>query len=285
MTPILSPTTVPGQDPLATVAVILGVMALVALLEALEPLHARGVWNRAHLWPNLALTTLTFVTNVVFNGALISALAMMEHRGLGLLAMLALPPVGTAVIAVLLLDLSFYVCHVAMHRLPVLWRFHQIHHSDPAVDVTTTIRQHPGEGAIRYAFLAAFALPLGVGLHAFAFYRVASAVSGLLEHANLKIPRALDDLLALVVTWPGFHKVHHSRDARYTDTNYGNLLSWWDLAFGTRTAAHHGATIAYGLAGLDDAATQSTTGLLRLPFRAATDSVTDVRPARAAERC
>ena len=41
---------------------------------------------------------------------------------------------------------------VAMHKLPALWRFHRVHHSDPLVDVTTTIRQHPGESLIRYAF-------------------------------------------------------------------------------------------------------------------------------------
>jgi sterol desaturase/sphingolipid hydroxylase (fatty acid hydroxylase superfamily) len=63
------------------------------------------------------------------------------------------------------------------------------------------------------------------------------------------------------------HKVHHSRDPRYTDTNYGNLVSWWDRLFGTFTPAGRGADVAYGLDGLDDPATQTTTGLLVLPFR------------------
>jgi sterol desaturase/sphingolipid hydroxylase (fatty acid hydroxylase superfamily) len=163
-----------------------------------------------------------------------------------------------------------------------------VHHSDPALDVTTTIRQHPAEGVIRYVAMAAFALPLGVGPGAFAFYRVASALSGLLEHANLRVSPRLADWLALVVTWPTMHRVHHARDARYTDTNYGNLVSWWDRALGTFTPARLGAAIAVGLEGYDDPPIQTTRGLLALPFRsadAATAPRATVRTTLAPERC
>jgi sterol desaturase/sphingolipid hydroxylase (fatty acid hydroxylase superfamily) len=116
-------------------------------------------------------------------------------------------------------------------------------------------------------FLAVCALPLGVSASAFALYRVLVALAGLLEHANVRVPARLDALLSLVFTWPNLHKVHHSRDARLTDTNYGNLVSWWDRLFATFTPSREGARIAYGLDGLDDAATQRTAGLLALPFR------------------
>jgi sterol desaturase/sphingolipid hydroxylase (fatty acid hydroxylase superfamily) len=175
-----------------------------------------------------------------------------------------------AVTVVLALDLSFYVAHVAMHKIPSFWRFHRVHHSDPAVDVTTTIRQHPGEGVMRYAFLAAFAIPLGANPGAFAVYRLWSALSGLLEHSNVRMPLWLDGLFSLVFSWPSMHKVHHSRDVRYTDTNYGNIVSLWDRLFLTFTPSKHGTNIAYGLDGFDDPATQTTAALLALPFRHAT---------------
>src|SRR6185295_12935560 len=105
------------------------------------------------------------------------------------------------------------------------WRFHAVHHSDPAVDVTTTIRQHPGESVIRYAFMAGCAFVLGVGPAPFAAYRAWSAVHGLLEHANVRVPRGLDSLLSLVVSTPNMHKVHHSRTTSETDSNYGNIFS------------------------------------------------------------
>jgi sterol desaturase/sphingolipid hydroxylase (fatty acid hydroxylase superfamily) len=167
----------------------------------------------------------------------------------------------------LALDFSFYAAHVSWHKIPALWRFHAVHHSDPAVDVTTTVRQHPVEGLLRYAALAAMAIAIGPSPVAFAVYRAASALNALLEHANLRAPRRLDSLLSLVTTWPHLHKVHHSRNPEQTDTNYGNLFSFWDRLFGTFTPSHLGRQIAYGLDGTDDPALQTTAGLLALPFR------------------
>jgi sterol desaturase/sphingolipid hydroxylase (fatty acid hydroxylase superfamily) len=252
-----------------TVGAILLAMALLALIETAIPLHARGRWNRAHLGPNLALTFMTFATNILLNGALVMTLVALESGGFGLLRLFALPPLIVVAAVVLALDFSFYVAHVAMHKIPGFWRFHSVHHSDPAVDVTTTIRQHPVEGVIRYAFMAAFAIPLGASPAAFAVYRVWSALSGLLEHSNIRVPRWLDSLLSLVFSWPNMHKVHHSRDARYTDTNYGNIVSLWDRLFFTFTAARNGANIVYGLDGFDDPSAQTTLGLLVMPFREA----------------
>jgi sterol desaturase/sphingolipid hydroxylase (fatty acid hydroxylase superfamily) len=252
---------------LSSIGVILAAMAALAALEALIPLRARGPAGRAHLAPNLALTFLAFATNGLLSAALVLGLAAAEARGFGLLHPLALPGWASALAVLLVLDLAFYVSHVAMHKLPAFWRFHRVHHSDPLVDVTTTIRQHPGESLIRYAFTAAFALPLGASPAEFALYRSAVALFGLLEHANIRAPAALDRLLSLVVTWPTLHKVHHARDPRLTDTNYGNLVSWWDRGLGTFTPAHLGRSVDYGLPGLDDPATQTTAGLLSLPFR------------------
>jgi sterol desaturase/sphingolipid hydroxylase (fatty acid hydroxylase superfamily) len=256
-----------------TVAVILLAMTVLAAIETAIPLQARGRWSRAHLGPNLVLTFLTFATNAVFSAALVMALVALESMGFGLLHQLSLPSWLAFLGVVLVLDFSFYVAHVAMHAIPALWRFHAVHHSDPAVDVTTTIRQHPGEGVIRYAFTAAFAIAIGAGPVAFAAYRLAVAISGLLEHANVRVPSWLDGVLSLVFTWPTLHKVHHARDPRYTDTNYGNLVSWWDRLFSTFTPARYGVGVSYGLDGLDDPATQSTAGLLALPFRGSTPGV------------
>jgi sterol desaturase/sphingolipid hydroxylase (fatty acid hydroxylase superfamily) len=252
---------------ISTVGGILAVMAVVALLETAIPLHARGRWHSAHLAPNLALTFLTFATNMVFNSALVMTLMWLQSTGLGLLHMFELPPLVTVLVVVLVLDFSFYVAHVSMHRIPALWRFHRVHHSDPVVDVTTTIRQHPGEGVIRYAYMAAFACALGASPGAFAVYRSWSALNGLLEHANVRVPPWLDSVLSLVTTWPNMHKVHHSRTATETNTNYGNILSLFDRLFSTFTPSKRGASVSYGLDGFDDPAAQTTAGLLAMPFR------------------
>jgi sterol desaturase/sphingolipid hydroxylase (fatty acid hydroxylase superfamily) len=251
-----------------TIAYLVAAMAVVAAIEAAIPLHARGRWNRAHLAPNLALTAITFGTNLFLNVALLALVLGLEAAGFGLLRWLALPPLAASALAVAALDLSFYAAHVSWHKLPALWRFHAVHHSDPAVDVTTTVRQHPVEGLLRYAALAAMTLAIGPSPAAYAIYRTASALNGLLEHANLRAPRRLDALLSLVTTWPHMHKIHHSRRPEQTDTNYGNLFSFWDRLFGTFTPSWQGRDVRYGLEGMEDPAGQTTAALLALPFRA-----------------
>lgn len=251
----------------ATIGIILATMALVALLEIAIPLHARGRWNRAHLGPNLALTFMTFATNALFGAAVVLALTALQHQGFGLLHLLSPPPLISVLVVVVGLDFAFYVAHVTMHHAAPLWRFHSVHHSDPAVDVTTTIRQHPVEGVIRYAFLAAAAVALGASPGAFAVYRAWAALNGLLEHANIRMPRRLDAFLSLVVATPNMHKVHHSRTATETNTNYGNIFALFDRLFSTFTPSERGLGIVYGLDGTDEPATQTTAGLLALPFR------------------
>jgi sterol desaturase/sphingolipid hydroxylase (fatty acid hydroxylase superfamily) len=250
-----------------TVAGILVAMAIISLIEAAVPLHGRGRWGRFHVRPNLALTFLTFATNTVMNAALLVTLFRLQAEGFGLLRLVPLRPLTAGVIAVVVLDFSFYVAHVAMHGVPAFWRYHRVHHADPAVDVTTSIRQHPGESVIRYAFMAAFAFAIGASPGAFAVYRVWSALNGLLEHADVRVPLWLDRLLSLVTTWPHMHKVHHSRIASEANTNYGNIVSFFDRLFRTFTPSERGTSIVYGLDGFDEPQMQTTAGLLAMPFR------------------
>jgi sterol desaturase/sphingolipid hydroxylase (fatty acid hydroxylase superfamily) len=264
---------------LSTIGGIVAAMALIALIEVAIPLHARSAWNRVHLGSNLTLTAITFATNIFLNGAVLLMLAWLQARDLGLLRWASLDPLPTGVIAVVALDFSFYVAHVAMHKVPAFWKVHQVHHSDPAVDVTTTIRQHPLEGLIRYAFMAAFAGALGVSLPAFTVYRTWSALNGLVEHANIRVPRWLDGTLSLLTTWPNMHKVHHSREPRETDTNYGNIFSWFDRLFSTYTPSWRGTTVRCGLEGEDHLAQQTTSALLAIPFRRSSASRPDSPPA------
>ena len=252
---------------ISSIGIILAAMAAIAVLETLIPLHGRGRWGRAHLAPNLALTALTFATNLFFNAVLIAAVIWLQAQDWGLLRWLSVPPLAAGLLAVAALDFSFYAAHVSWHKIPSLWRFHAVHHSDPVLDVTTTIRQHPGESLLRFATLVVAVFAIGPSPAAFALYRAAAAVNGLLEHANLRAPRWLDRGLALVTTWPHMHKIHHSRVATQTDSNYGNLFSVWDRVFGTFTPSAEGTRVAFGLEGYDDPAIQTTRGLLAVPFR------------------
>ena len=214
----------------------------------------------------------------MFNSAVVLGLAWLQGNGLGLLNVVEIPPLWAVIIVVLVLGFLLYVAHIAMHKVPLFWRVHRVHHSDPAVDVTTTIRQHPFEGVIRYACIALFAFPIGANPEAFAVYRVWSALNGLLEHANIRIPPWLDRSLSWVTTWPGMHKIHHAREPHLTDTNYGNIFSLWDRLFFTFMPAKQAVAVSYGLHGFDRDRQQSLIGLLPAPFAELDPRRDDARP-------
>jgi sterol desaturase/sphingolipid hydroxylase (fatty acid hydroxylase superfamily) len=254
------------RDGVPTIVWIALAMAAIATVEAWKPLRAFAAGRSARALPNLVLTVIAFATNAVLGSALSLALLEVEARGGGLLRMVELPRWAIALSVIVALDLAFYVAHVAMHHMPLLWSFHRVHHSDAEVDVTTTIRQHPGESLIRYAFIATVAIAIGAPAGAFALYRAISALNGLLAHANVRVPARLDSWLSQLFSTPNFHKVHHSRLAHETNTNYGNILALFDRLLGTYVPSERGTHIAYGLDGLDDPAQQTTAGLLAMPW-------------------
>lgn len=250
-------------DATQKVLFLLGLMAAVALVEAWIPFRHRSLRS---VRPNLGLTALFFAINLAVTVPFVLAAEWMGHRELGVLRGLALSPAAELLVGVVLLDFSAYVVHVLMHKVHWMWRYHRVHHSDPFVDVTTAYRQHPGETVFRFAFTAAPALLLGVSPAAIAAYRTLSGISAVLEHANVRLPEWLDRIWRTVLVSPVLHKVHHSRVATETNSNYGNILSLFDRVFGTFTPADRASKVRYGLDGRDGAAQQSFRGLLRSPW-------------------
>jgi sterol desaturase/sphingolipid hydroxylase (fatty acid hydroxylase superfamily) len=269
------------QASLPMIGIIFGMMAILAIVETVVPLQSRERGRRRR-GPNLALTAITILINLPLNVALTLALIWLDSIGFGIRPWLRIGPIGGIALTVVALDLAFYMAHVTMHKIAVLWRFHRVHHADPFVDVTTTIRQHPGEGLIRYAFVASMAIATGASPLGFVIYRLWFVLNALLEHANIRVPTRIDTIASLVVSTPNMHKVHHSRNQRQTDSNYGNIFSLFDRLFATFTPSIQGTHIEYGLDGHDAPGAQTTAGLLAMPFATEPPSSARVeRPATA----
>ena len=253
-----------------TIGGVVVMIAILALVEAALPRRRRGPWHRAHLGPNLSLTAITFATNLFLNAGLVLALVWVERAGYGPLRRLGLGTVGTALVVVVVLDLAWYLAHTTMHRVPWLWRIHAVHHSDPALDVTTTIRQHPAEGLVRYAYMGAAALAIGATPAAFAVYRAWSVLQGLFVHANVRLPLRLEAVLGLLFVTPRLHELHHSTNVRETNSNYATITTLFDRIFGTLTPIQRDGVVAFGLHGHDAPASQTAGSLLRAPWRGPT---------------
>jgi sterol desaturase/sphingolipid hydroxylase (fatty acid hydroxylase superfamily) len=178
-----------------------------------------------------------------------------------------IPTVIEVVITVAVLDFMYgWASHVLLHKIPVLWRVHQVHHSDSFVDVTTSFRTHPIESLWRFLFMTIPAWALGLPAVGIVIYRLISTTNGIFEHANIRVWRPLDRIGSLLWCTPNVHKIHHSDEQSETDSNYGNILSIYDRAFGTFTNTNRAAHVIYGLKETDPAQVRSVGGLLTLPF-------------------
>jgi sterol desaturase/sphingolipid hydroxylase (fatty acid hydroxylase superfamily) len=169
------------------------------------------------------------------------------------------------IIAVLCFDLFTYWFHRMSHRIPLMWRFHRVHHSDPHMDVTTASRFHFGEIIISSVLRVGLILLVGAELWHLALYEAIMFPIVQFHHANVVVPPWLDRILRVFIVTPAMHKVHHSRIQQETDSNYTSLLSIWDRLFGSfrrRTDLHE---INLGLEGYDSPTKQSLIGMLKTP--------------------
>jgi sterol desaturase/sphingolipid hydroxylase (fatty acid hydroxylase superfamily) len=139
----------------------------------------------------------------------------------------------SVLIGVLALDFSSWWVHWVMHRQPLLWRFHLIHHSDSKVDVTTGLRHHPGDSLLRGVFFILFIFISGAPMYAVMIYQTLVVAFTAFTHANISLPVAIDKWLSYLLISPNMHKVHHHRLQPYTDSNYGAIFSIWDRLLGT----------------------------------------------------
>lgn len=146
-----------------------------------------------------------------------------------------------------MLDLiGAYLPHYIQHKVKFLWRIHLVHHSDHNVDTTTANRHHPLESIIRFAFTLLGVLTLGTSIGVVFLYQSISLVLSQFNHANIKLPLNLDNVLSFIIVSPDMHKVHHHYVMPYTDSNYGNIFSFWDRLFGTHMSLEP-SKIIYGV--------------------------------------
>lgn len=213
------------------------VFLAMAVWEALAPRRAR-LLPRAARWPgNLGIVVLdTAVLRLLPPLAAVGAAAYAAQRGWGLLAAVDLPGWADLVLAVVLLDLAIYAQHVAFHAVPVLWRLHRMHHADLDFDVTTGARFHPVEIVLSAAIKCAVVAAIGAPAAAVVLFEVILNATAMFNHANVRLPAALDRVLRLAVVTPDMHRVHHSLRPEETNSNYGFNLPWWDRLFGTYRA-------------------------------------------------
>lgn len=144
-------------------------------------------------------------------------------------------PIINLFLAIFILDFAIYWQHRASHALPWLWRFHQVHHSDPQIDLTTAVRFHPIEIILSLAYKACIIFIFSIPFEAVLIFDMLLNSSALFNHANARIPKKAEKFIRLFIVTPDMHRIHHSQTSTEANSNYSFFLSIWDKLFGSYT--------------------------------------------------
>ena len=245
---------------------ILVCLSLSWSLENARPLFRFDYAKWAHARVNFVFLATTLAINTAFTMASVGVFRWVAAHRLGLLHLVELPVWAELLIAILLFDLvAQYGVHVFLHKVPFMWRFHMVHHSDVKVDATTGTRHHPGDYVMREAFALLTIVIVGAPIAFYLVYRMTTVFFTYATHANVEVPLWLDRPLSTLFVTPNLHKFHHHFQAPWTDTNYGNIFSVWDRLFGTLVYDDL-SRIRYGLDVLPDAEDENLLYQLKVPF-------------------
>lgn len=215
-------------------ALVLGAFGLLTWLERRRPLR-RSVESKARREArNLAVAGVSALALRATERPVTDYLtALVERRRVGLLKLVRMPGWLETALAVVLLDYTLYLWHVATHKAPWLWRFHVVHHADLDMDASTATRFHFGEMVISVAWRAGQVVLIGVSPRALSIWQTALLVEILFHHSNVRLPIRLERALVPILVTPRMHGIHHSIVQEETDSNWSSGLTVWDWLHGT----------------------------------------------------
>ncbi len=241
-------------------------LAIMLWVESLAPLYMDRKNRVGHGARNIAIGLVNgIVLTFGFTGLILSSAQWGEFHRIGPLHRLELPPGSERLIGFLAFDLWMYLWHRANHRVPFFWRFHRVHHSDPALDTTTALRFHVGEMVLSTLLRLAVIPLLGIPLRDLILYEIILEPVILFHHSNIAFPEPLDRWMRALVVSPNMHRVHHSDIPVETNSNYASIFSFWDRIGGTYRGRDV-LTIHFGLREFADPRWQTLRGLFATPL-------------------
>ncbi|TNF69945.1 MAG: sterol desaturase family protein [Gammaproteobacteria bacterium] len=210
------------------------IFVIMGMLEIIIPKRQLAIKKPTRWFNNITIVILnSIILKILFPTAAIGVALWANSQQFGLFYYLNPPFYLSVILSIIFLDFVIYLQHVIFHALPILWRFHRVHHIDQDIDVTTGLRFHPGE--IILSLLIKFAAIIFIGAPAVSvlLFEVILNATSMFNHSNIHLNRLFDKLLRSFIVTPDMHRIHHSVITKETNSNYGFNLSIWDRLFGT----------------------------------------------------
>ncbi len=248
-----------------------GIFLLMALWERWRPCRTRKLSVLLRWSNNLGLVFLnSILLRWLFPTAAAGVAALSAEQGWGVLHYYSVNQPLAIFLSIITLDGMIYLQHVLVHAVPLLWRFHRVHHADQDFDVTTGSRFHPVEIILSMLIKFASILVLGPPVVAVILFEIILNGMAMFNHSNIALPAGVDKRLRMLLVTPDMHRVHHSVEEDETNSNFGFNLSLWDRLFATYKAQPRLSQqdMEIGIRGHQDP--KSVTwlpGLLLLPLR------------------
>jgi sterol desaturase/sphingolipid hydroxylase (fatty acid hydroxylase superfamily) len=246
--------------------ILAGGITLFWIIENASPLFQFSYNKWKHAGINIFFTITTIIINFGFALLIVFTSSWCVANHFGILQWISSNTWIQLLAGLLLLDLvGAYLIHFIEHKIKWMWKFHMIHHADVYVDTTTANRHHPGESVFRAVFAVIAVFVTGAPIWLIMLYQSLSVVLSQFNHANIQIPLWIDKMLRTVIVTPNMHRVHHHYVRPETDTNYGNIFSFWDRLFGTYYAKPN-SELHYGLDVLEGRNDNTLKRQLQIPF-------------------
>jgi sterol desaturase/sphingolipid hydroxylase (fatty acid hydroxylase superfamily) len=193
--------------------------------------------------------------------------AWTSEKSAGLLHVIVMPSIGEFILGFLLMDLTFYYWHRANHSIRLLWRFHNVHHVDPDLDVSTSFRFHFGEVLYSLGFRMLQVYLLGISLFTYLIYELSFQSATMFHHSNVRLPITVERWLNRIIVTPRMHGIHHSIVKDETNSNFSVIFRWWDLMHGTLRLNVKQSDVVIGVPAYLKPEDNRFLNLLILPFR------------------
>ena len=256
-------------------AVVAVTFAILFVLERVRPLRRIvEAWPR-HVARNLTVGAIAFV---VAWPVQMAVLVPLSRQGSGLLHMLPMSTAVRTTLAVILLDYTLWIWHWMAHRVPLLWRFHVVHHVDRDLDASTALRFHFAEHLLSVGYRAAQIVVIGADPLSVWIWQIVLFASILFHHSNVRLPARWENVLVRLIVTPRMHGIHHARREEWTNSNWSSILTVWDVLHRTLVLRVPDEEIVIGVPAYADAWEVTLGRILALPFRRQRADWTDGAP-------